>query len=235
MSPEEFDRQIKQIDAEGRSSAMRSLIIGNLQVDNVVPEVKHNDLELQFDTDLFFSRVEWAKANPKIYLNIRNWSHELGLYLVGGTGCGKTTFFKAKAIALSQQQPFNSNFVKFVNIGKLCDGCSANNWIAKNTIINDVLRCQHLFIDDVGTESGHAWELSLLHNIMDGRLHSVDRSGNRRQTYISSNYKLDDLPYHERLLRRIKESVIEMIVWKIDEKTQRKIPAMEMSEAQKGF
>lgn len=212
-------KSIAEIEEEGAKSALRILKVGNLQILHVVPEVTQADVKFEFDTDIFMKHCTWAREDIAKFTKLKNW--EKGMYIYGKTGCGKTVFMKAKALdTANKSSVFNSNFVKFVNFGKLMHALGKDNWIYKPYILEEMRRCTHLFIDDIGTESGTTHHEQVLTELLDNRIFKIDSKGREKTTSFSSNKKPNELPYHPRVIRRIQDMAATTQVFEMDNAVQ---------------
>ena len=232
LSSEEIARRIRNECEESREAILKHLRVGNLQILHVVPEITQVDTKFEFDTDIFMKSCHWARNDVVKFTNLKNW--ENGFYIFGQTGCGKTIFLKAKALELANRDSlFNADYVKFVNLGKLVNDLGKDNWAYKSYILEELRRCTHLFIDDIGTETGSQWHEQILTEILDNRIFKRDKKGEPKTTSFSSNRKPSDLPYHARVIRRIEDMAAVIQVAPLD--NENTTAEKNMNEARKGF
>ena len=203
-----------------QEATRRIMRLGNMQITHVVPEVTVEDSKLSFDTDLFFKRCPWAKKRPEVYRMLLDFARkEKGFYIVGQTGCGKSVFTKTFAFQLMHDSGslslVDNSFAKFMNFGKLMECLSKDNWAYKTYILDQMRAAKHLFIDDIGSEKQSEFNDSILFSVIDSRLFkTID--GQPLKTYFSSNMVIDDLPYHARTKRRIRDMAAEVVVAPIE-------------------
>lgn len=119
------------------------------------------------------------------------------LLLYGSTGVGKT--FLTNCIAKELLDNYHS--VIYLSAIQLFDLLAEESFSRNNnsSFTDDILNCELLIIDDLGTELSNSFTVSSLFNCLNERLLR------RHSTIISSNLSLEDLQnqYNERLFSRI--------------------------------
>jgi DNA replication protein DnaC len=217
QSREAFDRYLADEREKMLTVARTQLLVGNMQIEHVTPQFIHEDAKAGFDTQDYFFRCKWIKPRPQVEKVLRAFlTASKGFYMVGETGCGKSAFAKAFArqifLDAGESALMDRRFVKFVNFGKMMDGLKANKFENLDYVLREVSTCQNLFLDDIGTEGNKAYTEETLFKILDTRLFARTRDGSPFRTFFTSNYMIADLPYNERMLRRIRDMAVEVIV-----------------------
>jgi len=124
-------------------------------------------------------------------------SRNPNLFLYGSTGVGKT--FLTNCIAKELLDRYHS--VIYLSAIQLFDLLAEESFSRNNnsSFTDDILNCDLLIIDDLGTELNNSFTISALFNCLNERLLR------KHSTIISSNLSLEDLQnqYNERLFSRI--------------------------------
>ncbi|MBQ4069514.1 MAG: ATP-binding protein [Lachnospiraceae bacterium] len=124
-------------------------------------------------------------------------SRNPNLFLYGSTGVGKT--FLTNCIAKELLDRYHS--VIYLSAIQLFDLLAEESFSRDNnsSFTDDILNCDLLIIDDLGTELNNSFTISALFNCLNERLLR------KHSTIISSNLSLEDLQnqYNERLFSRI--------------------------------
>ena len=150
--------------------------------------------------------VEIAKAVRYWIQNIEQMKERgIGLYFYSGTkGSGKTR------LAASITNELIDNYgvrVKFCTSVKILEEISST-WkksdVNESKLIDDLSTADVLVIDDFGAENIKGWVNEKFYSIIDGRY------TNKKMTIFTSNMRLDDLQYDDRITSRIKERVLQV-------------------------
>ncbi len=204
----------KKIDQEEREKALHSLELRSLQIPQVDAEFVRDDLGLEFDSERMERRCRSVRLDPKTYQRVRDWSSRRGFYLVGPSGSGKTSLSKAFALRLKRSRAMNSptydDFVKFVNFGKALDGMKNDEFKYRQSIVENMRRCEVLFLDDLGTEKYSEFTEKVLYELLEERHKRQMPEGSTFKTFFTSNVPINKLPYHERVVRRLSEMIYEV-------------------------
>lgn len=131
---------------------------------------------------------------------IKNFSYDCqNLLLTGNTGIGKTFLTNCIAKELLEQ----SFSVVYFSASKLFDQLAnvtfSKNEINNNSIYDDIIECDLLIIDDLGTELTNSFVASQLFNCINERFLS------KKATIISTNLSLQAIreKYSERIFSRL--------------------------------
>lgn len=123
------------------------------------------------------------------------------LFFYGSPGLGKTFLTNCIAKDLLDSGRLviyqtSSNLIELLRKLKFDDENSKDN---DNTLLSDILECDLLIIDDLGTEPGTQFSQSELFNIINSRFLKG------KKLVISTNYTIEDIihTYHERITSRI--------------------------------
>lgn len=155
------------------------------------------------------SKIAFSQAAEAIKYWLNNISDMqkkgIGLYLYSnakGSGKTRTVCSLANEIMEKYQKP-----VKFTTSLKILDEIKST-WSDKgNTegkLIEDLARTEILIIDDFGTDSGKDWINEKFYGIVNGRY--VDK----KITIFTSNCRISELKYDERITNRILERSLEI-------------------------
>lgn len=159
-------------------------------------EANANFLIRHYDENLLFLNFKDFVANDEPRNFILNYAQQLskknknqtGLYLYGGTNVGKTFIFILLANKLIEKKETVCfiHWPQFVNEIKQ----SFRNDSDYSNKVENLKKCQYLFLDDLGSETISAWERDeLLFSILDSRVSPI----NHKTTFINSNLNLKQL------------------------------------------
>lgn len=131
----------------------------------------------------------------------------MGLYIFSGTkGSGKTRMAASVANELIHERGISAKFCSSVQIiSEIKRSWDRDTDMTEGRLLDDLARAEVLVVDDFGTEKYGTkngkmdWLDSKFYQIMN------ERCANKKVTIFTSNYSIDDLPYDERLVSRIKE------------------------------
>lgn len=143
-----------------------------------------------------YANIQNAVSVCKDFIN--NFEENKGnLFLYGATGVGKT--FLSNCIAKELLDSYHS--VIYLSAIQLFDLLAGESF-SKNSntgFTEDIINCDLLIIDDLGTELKNSFTISALFNCLNERLLR------RNSTIISSNLSLEQLQneYNDRLFSRI--------------------------------
>ena len=150
---------------------------------------------------------------PKDFLNalnvsksfVENWNKlkdkSCGIFYYGDCGTGKTELTVCVGNALMQQM-VRVIFTSFVEILKQLLQNFKDNEIGQAEFIGNLVNCDLLVLDDLGSENLSDWAKSKIYDVINGRYNS------NKPTLFSSNYSLSELEqkgYEEKVLERIAE------------------------------
>ncbi|MDO4198817.1 MAG: ATP-binding protein [Erysipelotrichaceae bacterium] len=138
------------------------------------------------------------------YLGILHGKSNIGLYVYGDMGTGKTYL----SIALANSLIKNGKKVAFVKVSDFFNTMksyfSADNTVSLiNKTINDLKRCEYLFLDDIGAESVSEFVRDdVLLRILEYRMeHNLC-------TVFTSNLKKEELQKHYQYDRKEKSNLM---------------------------
>ena len=180
----------------------------------LINQQKHIDLVRRLKTEGFSdpAMLDWTFENdngrsPQMYhahRYVEQWqamrSEDLGLFLWGGVGTGKSFLAGCIANALMEQEvPVRmTNFARILN--ELNSGYSG-----RNEAIDKLCRYPLLIIDDFGMERGTKYALEQIYNIVDSRYRS------RKPLIVTTNLSLTELQNPQDTAHaRIYDRVLEM-------------------------
>lgn len=120
------------------------------------------------------------------------------LFFVGGTGLGKTHL----SLAIANVVINKGCYVCYGTAQNICDDLQSEQFGRGDEVYyskKQVLDCDLLILDDLGTEVSNQYSLATLYNIINTRILS------KRPTIISTNYSLSELErrYDQRITSRI--------------------------------
>lgn len=170
-------------------------------------------LKVFFESD--FKQIYYSNIRAKLYLyflELKN-NHK-GIYLFGETGMGKTHIlsFFAKDLVMKDNEvayitiPFMQNHFMNLSIEE------------KNKLLKNLQTVQYLFIDDIGSEYVNDYFIDsflfpLIFYRSDNKLisfYSSNRSVKQLEDYYKLSLKKSDNSKITRIIRRIKDSTIEL-------------------------
>ncbi len=155
------------------------------------------------------SKIAFSQAAGAIKYWLTNISdmqkNGIGLYLYSNTkGSGKTRTVCSLANEIMERY---QQTVKFTTSLRILDEIK-NTWgdrgNAEGKLIEDLSRTEILIIDDFGADSGRDWINERFYNIINGRY--VDM----KVTIFTSNCRISELKYDERITNRILERSLEI-------------------------
>jgi len=178
-----------------------------------IPEAFRDVRLYQFDLDAYRDGKS-RKLISVSYDCIRCWLESfqemlekgMGLYIFSGTkGSGKTRMAASIANELIHGHGISAKFSTSVQIiSEIKKSWDRNTEMTESRLLDELARAQVLLIDDFGTEKlgnvrGKDW--------LDNKFYQIinERCANKKMTVFTSNFSIDDLPYDERLIGRIKE------------------------------
>lgn len=184
-------------------SQLRFAELPEMFKDSVFSDLKSN-VYLDSKSKLMFSQA--AQAVNYWLKNISDMRENgIGLYLFSsakGSGKTKTVCSLANEIIKRFQIP-----VKFTTSLRIISEIK-NTWMdkknAESKLIEDLSRAEILVIDDFGADSGRDWISEKFYEIINGRY------VNKKITIFTSNCRISELKYDERIVNRILERSLEI-------------------------
>ena len=191
----------------------RDILAGRLHF-AAIPEAFREVRLYQFDLGAYRDGRS-RKLIAASYDCIRCWLEDfremqgtgMGLYIFSGTkGSGKTRMAASIANELIHEHGVSVKFSTSVQIiSEIKKSWGRDAEMTEGRLLDDLARAEVLVVDDFGTEKYGAnrgkmdWLDSKFYQVMN------ERCANKKVTVFTSNYSIDDLPYDERLVSRIKE------------------------------
>lgn len=157
--------------------------------------------------------IEAAKAVRYWFQNLDDMKERgIGLYFYSGTkGSGKTRLAVSIANKLMNeyhtQVKFSTSIRILEEIKRTWDFSEEKDSADRNResdLMYAFRKAEVLIIDDFGVEIKKSWIDEKFYSIIDGRYTG------KKITIFTSNMKLEDLPYDERITNRIKERVLQI-------------------------
>lgn len=151
--------------------------------------------------------IQAAKAVKYWLENIGEMQKQgMGLYICSGVkGSGKTRLACSMANELMQKYQKSVKFTTSLRIlEEIKSTWSARDNATESKLIRDLTYADILVIDDFGADSGRDWINEKFYGIINGRY--VDR----KITIFTSNYRISQLPYDDRITNRILERSYEI-------------------------
>ena len=151
--------------------------------------------------------IQAAKAVKYWLENIGEMQKQgMGLYICSGVkGSGKTRLACSMANELMQKYQKSVKFTTSLRIlEEIKSTWSARDNAAESNLIRDLTYADILIIDDFGADSGKDWINEKFYGIINGRY--VDR----KITIFTSNYRISQLLYDDRITNRILERSYEI-------------------------
>lgn len=133
----------------------------------------------------------------------------IGLYLYSGTkGSGKTRLIASIANELIEKHETQVKFCTSIQIlqeiKETWDKKRDYEHETEKKLIDSLSDTEVLIIDDFGAEQEKNWVNERFYSIIDGRY------VNKKITLFTSNMRLDDLKYDDRIKNRIKERILQI-------------------------
>ncbi|WP_252247093.1 ATP-binding protein [Clostridium sp. ZBS4] len=166
-------------------------------------------MDIKFKNSTFSN---WNKTNnSKKVINICksyfinfdiNYDENIGMFLTGGVGIGKTYAVSSLANELMNK----GTGVICTSINKLLRGIKNNysKGISEDIILNDISSVPLLILDDLGTEQNTEWFTTMFYEIIDTRYRT------NKPLIITSNLTIEQIEnrYHKRINSRIFEMCV---------------------------
>ena len=150
--------------------------------------------------------IQAAKAVKYWLENIQQMQKQgIGLYIYSNTkGSGKTRLVCSMANEMIEKHQKPVKFTTSLRILDEIKNTWGNKGNAEGKLIEDLSRTEILIIDDFGADSGKDWINERFYSIINGRY--VDR----KVTIFTSNCRIAELKYDERITNRILERSLEI-------------------------
>lgn len=150
--------------------------------------------------------VEAAKAIKYWLQNFNNMKKRgIGLYIYSGTkGSGKTRLAVSLANEIIYKYKAEVKFATSLQILNAIKSTWAVKGDSENQLLNDFSTIDILILDDFGIEQAKEWINDRFYEIINGRYIR------KKITIFTSNMRLDDLDYDDRITNRIKERVFQI-------------------------
>lgn len=191
-----------------------------MQKQKIDERVKQADLPKIFESATigdFELPIYRQEINKKLLTNaikgIRYWIDNfetmkykgIGLYIYSATkGSGKTRMIAGIANELISKKQVKVKFTTSLQILNEIRACWDNDNQNESRILKCLSEVDVLIIDDFGTEQAKEWVNDRFYQIIN------ERYTNRKITLFTSNSRLDELKYDERIISRIKERVYQI-------------------------
>lgn len=165
-----------------------------------------------FDTDIYRSsdKITAEKLKRlginfvKKYQQIRQ--HKPDLYFYSETpGSGKTMLSCLIAKGLSNVHKLKSQAISTPDVLRKCRSSFDSTEVNEEDILNRLKSVDVLVLDEIGGEKHSEYSEEVLTTIINHRMNT------RRTTIYTSNYSVDELPYHDRLKDRIVSQAVRAV------------------------
>ena len=182
----------------------------------LISQQKHNDLVRRLKAEGFSdtSMLDWAFENdngrsPQMchaHRYVEQWqtmrAENLGLFLWGGVGTGKSFLAGCIANALMEQEVP----VRMTSFARILNELNSS-FSGRNKVVDKLCRYPLLIIDDFGMERGTEYALEQIYNIVDSRYRS------RKPLIVTTNLTLNEIQHpqdtaHARIYDRLLEMCI---------------------------
>jgi len=192
---------VEKREAEVKTRAGIPTAFENVKIDNF-------DWTL-YGTDMT-KRKDYVRSWLADYKNTKKTG--IGFYLYSRTkGTGKTMLACAMANTLME---YHGCVTKYVPSYSLLDVIKNPDKYADrygDNPMKTLTTCELLIIDDIGQKvSGADWQADVLYQICDERMQ------NKRVTFFTSNYAINELPYEDRVTSRIYSMTVPMEMPNVD-------------------
>ena len=182
----------------------------------LISQQKHSDLMRQLKAEGFSdpAMLDWKFENdngrsPQMchaHRYVEQWqtmrAENLGLFLWGGVGTGKSFLAGCIANALMEQEVP----VRMTSFARILNELNSS-FSGRNEVVDKLCRYPLLIIDDFGMERGTEYALEQIYNIVDSRYRS------RKPLIVTANLTLDEIRHpqdtaHARIYDRLLEMCI---------------------------
>ena len=182
----------------------------------LISQQKHSDLVRQLKAEGFSdpAMLDWKFENdngrsPQMchaHRYVEQWqtmrAENLGLFLWGGVGTGKSFLAGCIANALMEQEVP----VRMTSFARILNELNSS-FSGRNEVVDKLCRYPLLIIDDFGMERGTEYALEQIYNIIDSRYRS------RKPLIVTTNLTLDEIRHpqdtaHARIYDRLLEMCI---------------------------
>ena len=182
----------------------------------LISQQKHSDLVRRLKAEGFSdpAMLDWKFENdngrsPQMchaHRYVEQWqtmrAENLGLFLWGGVGTGKSFLAGCIANALMEQEVP----VRMTSFARILNELNSS-FSGRNEVVDKLCRYPLLIIDDFGMERGTEYALEQIYNIVDSRYRS------RKPLIVTTNLTLDEIRYpqdtaHARIYDRLLEMCI---------------------------
>ena len=182
----------------------------------LISQQKHSDLVRRLKAEGFSdpAMLDWKFENdngrsPQMchaHRYVEQWqtmrAENLGLFLWGGVGTGKSFLAGCIANALMEQEVP----VRMTNFARILNELNSS-FSGRNDIVDRLCRYPLLIIDDFGMERGTEYALEQIYNIVDSRYRS------RKPLIVTTNLTLDEIRHPQDTAHaRIYDRLLEMCV-----------------------
>ena len=184
--------------------------------ETLISQQKHNDLVRRLKAEGFSdpAMLDWTFENDNGRSHQMHYAHRyveqwqtmraenLGLFLWGGVGTGKSFLAGCIANALMEQEVP----VRMTNFARILNELNSS-FSGRNDIVDRLCRYPLLIIDDFGMERGTEYALEQIYNIVDSRYRS------RKPLIVTTNLTLDEIRHPQDTAHaRIYDRLLEMCV-----------------------
>ena len=182
----------------------------------LISQQKHSDLVRRLKAEGFSdpAMLDWKFENdngrsPQMchaHRYVEQWqtmrAENLGLFLWGGVGTGKSFLAGCIANALMEQEVP----VRMTSFARILNELNSS-FSGRNEVVDNLCRYPLLIIDDFGMERGTEYALEQIYNIVDSRYRS------RKPLIVTANLTLDEIRHpqdtaHARIYDRLLEMCI---------------------------
>lgn len=173
-----------------------------------IPAAKYDVEVKDIDWDRYFDDndkpIDLQKQQMYIEAFVRDfkeWQKEgIGLYIWSkGRGSGKTYISSGICNTLINEYKIVTKFVSAFNLISIEKSASDDKYAGRydKDPIAELCDCDLLVIDDLGAQNSDNWTSNILYRILNERME------NKRITIITSNVKVDNLPFDDKIVDRI--------------------------------
>lgn len=154
-----------------------------------------SDYQTSFDPKLKRNK-KYAVGYVKRFEEVREEGK--GYYLHSKKpGSGKTMLTCCILNWLSERYDVTTQAITVIDFLKRLKATFSEEDMSEEAVLNPMLAVDVLMLDDCGSEKHSEWVDEQLYHIIDSRLSAG------KPTFFTSNYRIDELPYHKRIISRI--------------------------------
>lgn len=190
------------------------VINSKLEFAQIPKEFKNLAID-DFDIDIY--KLEESKSKAKIAVSVaKKYADKFekmqelgrGLYFYSReAGSGKTRLAISIGNSLVKSKKQQVRFITTVDLlGKIRDSWNDKSDSSEEALVEEFITIPVLILDDIGVEGNKDWINNIFYRIINSRL------DNKKVTIITSNIPMNKLGFDYRLLNRLEDMVMQVVM-----------------------